>query len=30
MTITSRYADRILGLYRDLDAQRFTALRSDG
>jgi soluble lytic murein transglycosylase-like protein len=30
MTITSRYADRILGLYRDLEAQRFTALRSDG
>lgn len=30
ITITSRYADRILGLYRDLDAQRITALRSDG
>jgi hypothetical protein len=30
MAITSRYADRILGLYHDLDAQRVTALRSSG
>jgi len=30
MTITSRYADRILGLYKDLDAQRVTMLRVSG
>jgi soluble lytic murein transglycosylase-like protein len=28
--ITSRYADRILGLYRDLDAKRISVLRSNG
>jgi soluble lytic murein transglycosylase-like protein len=30
MTITSRYADRILGLYMDLDAQRVTTLSLRG
>jgi len=30
MTITSRYADRILGLYEDLDEQRVTLLSVSG
>ncbi len=30
VAITSRYADRILHLYRDLEVQRVTALRSNG